>query len=206
MDDESKSLFSARKKDWWNNACLNYMRGGNTWTGYSMGYKNGADILCNHVDLTQRSQDTLIFPIIFLYRHYLELIIKEILSDCAKILEEDIKFKHHNLSSYWEMVKSNCSRAVEDEIPSDMKDQIENVIRQLICVDKGSDAFRYPFRTDGTPTLQGITHINIKQFSEQVSKASDALEAISSMLSVIVEMKSEHQANMRQLYGSTQEY
>ena len=166
-----------------------------------MGYKNGADILSQYVDSTQRHQDTLVYPILFLYRHYLELMIKEILTDCAKILDEKITFKHHNLSAYWEEAKDKCFKALEEKIPEDMIVPIENMVRQLVEVDKSSDAFRYPCRKDGSATLEGMTHINIKRVSEEIAKTSDALEAISAALSVAVETKADHEANMRQLYG-----
>lgn len=201
MTDDSESIFSARKKDPWNNACLNFMFGGNTWTGYSMGYKNGADILSQYVDSTQRHQDTLVYPILFLYRHYLEIILKKILIDCAKVLDEKISFKHHNISTYWKTAKDKCQKLLEEKIPDDMVTSVENIIRQLADIDKASDAFRYPCHIDGSPSLHGITHINIKQVSEEISKASEALEAISAAMHVVVEMKADHAANMRQLYG-----
>ena len=204
MGNDSKNIFSARKTDWWNNACLNFMHGSNTWTAYSMGYKNGADVLSNYVDSTQQHQDTLIYPILFLHRHYLELIIKEILTDCAKILEEKITFKHHDLSIYWEEVKAKCLKSLGEKIPDNMITPIESAVRQLVEIDKSSDAFRYPCRKDGSATLPGITHINIKRVSEEIAKASEALEAISAALSVAVEMKAEHEATMRQLYGCPQ--
>ncbi|HMK50182.1 MAG TPA: hypothetical protein VK435_09020, partial [Thermodesulfovibrionales bacterium] len=63
--------------DWWHNACLNYMH--DSWPAYIIGYKKAADILVRHIKQKRRSQDTLVYPIIFLYRQYLELAIKNLI-------------------------------------------------------------------------------------------------------------------------------
>ena len=192
----SKDIFKARKADWWNNACFNFNPTGNRWTGYSMGYKHGADILADYVDKTAKYQDTLVYPILFLYRHYLELIIKEILTDCAYVLDEKANFKHHNLSNYWVDLKNKCLQIVGQSIPSSLTDPIESVVGQISHVDAISDAFRYPCKKDGAPTLQGIQYINIKQVNEELAKASDALEAISATIYHAVEMTSESRSAM----------
>lgn len=103
-------IFSGRTSDWWNNACLNYTYGENTWLGYSTGYKRGASILAGYVDSQQEYQDTLIFPILFLYRHYIELMLKQILKNCTVIMENSITFKTHNLKGYWELAKSSVPK------------------------------------------------------------------------------------------------
>ena len=79
MDKEKKKIdiFTYRSEDWWNNACLNFMEGKNTWYGYFRGYQRAAELLVQYVDCEKQYQDTLVFPIIFLYRHYLELILKD---------------------------------------------------------------------------------------------------------------------------------
>ena len=91
--------------------------------------------------------------------------------------------------------------ALEEKIPGDITSPIENIVRQLTEVDRSSDAFRYPCHRDGSATLESMTHINIKRVSEEIAKASDALEAISAALSVAVEAKADHEVSMRQLYG-----
>lgn len=189
--DKNEDIFSARKEDWWNNACLNFQQGGNSWTIYSMGYKSAADILVNYIDKNHTEQDTLLYPIIFLYRHYLELIIKDILIDIGKIQNLKYDLNQHKLSKYWKEIKEQCPKIFKDPIPNDYIESIEIVINQLELVDQKSDAFRYPCHRDGTPTLIEFTHINIKKFSEPLQRTSKALEAIGCIVSMVLEQQNE---------------
>ncbi len=63
-------LFGA-DSDWWHNACPNYAW--NPWHAYSTGYRCAADILVAFIDSSGREQDTLVYPIVFLYRSILNL-------------------------------------------------------------------------------------------------------------------------------------
>jgi len=190
-EDRKVNIFSGRTFDGWNNACLNFTHGKNTWLGYSTGYKRGATILSGFVCNQQGYQDTLIFPILFLYRHYIELMLKQILNNCAVLLEKQIKFKHHNLKEYWELVKDNTPKCAGEPLPKEYIDAVDNIISQLDEVDRASDAFRYPSRKDGTPTLPGIKLINIKQLSEEMDKISGMLEGIELTLDSIIDYRNE---------------
>ena len=63
---------------WWHNACLNFASMNNKWNLYAEGYKQAGDLLVKHVMDTQSEQDILVYPIFFLYRHYIELRSKDI--------------------------------------------------------------------------------------------------------------------------------
>ena len=76
-------------------------------------------------------------------------------------------------------------------MPKEYIDAVDNVISQLDEVDRASDAFRYPSRKDGTPTLPGIKLINIKQLSEEMDKISGMLEGIELTLDSIIDYKNE---------------
>jgi len=198
--DDKVNIFSGRTSDGWNNACLNFTHGKNTWLGYSIGYKRGAAILSDFVCNQQEYQDTLIFPILFLYRHYIELMLKKILSNCAVVSEKDIKFKHHNLKKYWELAKENIKMCSEDPLPKEFIISIDSIVDQLNDVDSASDAFRYPSRKDGTPTLSGITYVNIKQLSEEIDKISGMLEGIELTLESIIDYRNEHLSSLENNY------
>jgi hypothetical protein len=195
-EDHKVNIFSGRTLDGWNNACLNFTHGKNTWLGYSTGYKRGAAILSGFVCNQQEYQDTLIFPILFLYRHYIELMLKQILSNCAVLLEKQIKFKHHNLQEYWELAKVNIEQCSEDPLPKEFIISIDSIVAQLNGVDSASDAFRYPSRKNGTPTLPGIKYINIKQLSEEMDKISGILEGIEMTLNSIIDYKNEYLSSL----------
>lgn len=75
MPRKEDKLFEGSLPDWENNACIDMMHGGSY--PYINGYLYAARLLVNEVTSTQRHQDTLVYPAIFLYRHYIELQLKD---------------------------------------------------------------------------------------------------------------------------------
>ena len=83
--------------DWRMNACVNWGGG----TLYSDGYKTAADTLVNQVAADRYTSDTLVYPIVFCYRQYLELLLKALLEE-ARLrfhIDEGIPVKHQCSSS-----------------------------------------------------------------------------------------------------------
>lgn len=89
--------------DWQNNACLNYLP--DHGTAYTEGYRRAADILINHIDDTGRDQDFLVYPVLFLYRHHLELLIKQVIGLALALTEDPDQYPYkkdnHNLNTLW---------------------------------------------------------------------------------------------------------
>ena len=71
--------------DWRFNACLNWTN--DTLELYVIGYKEAADKLVENIMDTPRYQDTLVFPICFLYRQYIELRLKELIKSGRCLLD-----------------------------------------------------------------------------------------------------------------------
>ncbi len=83
--------------DWRNNACLNPFR--NEDYQYIAGFRLAAEILVESVTTNHREQDSLIFPIMYNYRHYLELSLKRMISMGCCLLDQSRLNSHgHNLS------------------------------------------------------------------------------------------------------------
>ena len=69
-------LFS-RAEDWQNNACISAFCGSEF--AYAEGYRLAANALVEHTGGTSRDLDFLIYPTVFLYRHHLELVLKQVI-------------------------------------------------------------------------------------------------------------------------------
>ena len=83
-------LFSG-DDDWHNNACLNEWSRDHGAT-YAAGYRRAAELLIEHIDTKGRDQDVLVYPVVFLYRHHVELALKRIISICLlQIDDPDVK-------------------------------------------------------------------------------------------------------------------
>jgi len=176
-------------EDWWNNACLNYTS--NTWDLYATGYKEAADNLAKSVDETRHHADLFVYPIVFLYRHYLELRLKDLLMMGQELTARPQDLKHiHRIDILWSM----CRPILEEVWPNSERealDAVEDCIKQFVKVDPASMSFRYPATKDGKPTLPDIKHINLRNLKDVLARTSALLEGASMGISSHLDNKRE---------------
>ena len=145
----------ASDSDWHNNACLNYMP--DHGTAYTEGYRRAADILINHIDESGRDQDFLVYPVLFLYRHHLELLIKQIIGLALALAEDPDKHQYkkddHNLNNLWPLAQKLILEVDDSYRPSDFK-IVKEVVKALHQADERATDFRYARRNDGTRSLE----------------------------------------------------
>lgn len=99
--------------DWYHNACLNWRY--DNWELYASGYKTAAHILVQYVVDTRSERDTLVFPIVFNYRQYIELRCKEIIRVGRILSNEPAEFPlTHDLLKLWKV----CREIIADTEPS----------------------------------------------------------------------------------------
>lgn len=163
-----------------NNACVNFSWNPNY--GYAMGYKKAADFLAeNAVDYQQ--QDFLVYPTVFLYRHYIELRLKHIIDYGRQFLDTGKDFpKHHGINDLWGEAKKILIKIAAD-ITIDNEFKItENVIYHFNNIDPKSMAFRYPTDKKGEKHLDGLRYINLIKLAKNMGKVENFLESSLCML------------------------
>ncbi|EPV5021999.1 hypothetical protein ACVGXO_03800 [Enterobacter hormaechei] len=188
----SGSGLLASDSDWHNNACLNYMP--DHGTAYTEGYRRAADILIKHIDESRLDQDFLVYPVLFLYRHHIELLIKQIIGLALALAEDPDKYQYkkddHNLNTLWPLAQKLLLEVDDCYRSSDFR-LIKEVVKELHKADRRATDFRYARRNDGTRSLEGIHYINTRRFGEKMGAASDSLDAIDSGLRYLLEQRSE---------------
>lgn len=171
-------LFSTQE-DWWNNACLNWSH--SDWSLYADGYKEAADALVDRVEKRSGGQDTLVYPILFLYRQYFELQLKLCIRTVRRLLDQGHDFpKGHRLEKLWEDLHGLLRRAFPDE-PIGELDETGRLVCEFAKVDPLSTAFRYPIDNDGNPSLPGIQYINLRNVRDVVAKMAVLLDGTYTM-------------------------
>jgi hypothetical protein len=138
---------------------------GDPWRGYAEGYKQAADLLAQHVVEAQRDCDHLIYPIGFLYRHALEVLLKDILHRGGHGHRNG-----HDLLPLWQ----ECRGVIEERcyaIERSDLDAAEAVIRQFADKDRESTVFRYPAHKDGRPSFPRDERINLKTLATVAGRA-----------------------------------
>ena len=184
--------------DWWNNAVLNRMTGEEWWV-YAEGYARGAEILVRHVVDGNRDLDFLVYPIVFLYRHHLELALKDLIRGAGDLLGKRCKPPNtHELDVLWKRAKT-LLKEVWPKGDEETLTAVEQRITELAGVDKNSISFRYPKNNnDRTPSLPlDLTHINIRTLGEVMAEIIAFLSACRLGISSIKEARDEYERDMR---------
>ncbi len=160
--------------DWKNNACLNFSH--DMWEGYISGYRLAGDIAVEHVKNEGRDQDFLVYPIVFLYRQYLELRLKDIIKNGYQLFDLNESFsQNYNVGQLWKSAREIMERAWPNEATKEL-DAIESCVNEFCRIDPTSTSFRYPQDKKGKRALEGLTHINLRNLAEIINKLADFLD------------------------------
>ncbi len=158
------------------------------WYHLMNGYKDAADFLVAHTAETRGDLRKLGNPIMFLYRHHLELALKDLIRDCRGLLRRDEIFpKTHRIDELWQV----CCGLLH-EISPGMSDneEIQHTTRLLADfqkIDPMSVAFRYPEDKDRNPPVLGEAAFDLSTVRDVVGKISLLLECISEHVSTLEE-------------------
>lgn len=203
-------LFRGDLPDWANNACLNVLRNGDI-TAYTEGYRRGAEQLVQHVVEHQRDRDFLVYPIIFLYRHHLELALKRIIRRSPRLLNRELTdsetshLKKHRLDLLWGDLKPMFTEIYEavgwGKPDAADVEGADDYIRQLSRLDPYSLSFRYAHSNEGKSLLpEDLTHINLRHFAEMMSRLVSYIDGIDTGTSVVNEWHDDMEAGYQNGY------
>lgn len=124
--------------------------------GYRETSKELLDKLIQDKQLDWLKIDSKIYPILFLFRHYLEIIQKDIIRHTnlvkSKSATDEIGFEpEHSLKKLWEQLRPIIEENYQNydaELKKKCRlgdDAVEELITELDSLDSGSYGFRYPF-------------------------------------------------------------
>ena len=136
--------------DWQANACVN---GIDDSTAYQDGYRRAALHLAEHVCDAGRGQDFLVYPIVYLYRHHIELTLRSIISVACFLVDHTLTERdlntlgRHDLAKLWKLARPLlnpiCALGGSPSLPPDDLDGIDFYIMQLHRHDPDGQRFRY---------------------------------------------------------------
>jgi hypothetical protein len=175
------------------NACLNY--GLDNWMVYADGYWKAAELLVEHVEATQADQDFLIFPVLFLYRQYVELRLKQLTKSSNDLLGRSNTVSHtHDLGALWSETARQLAEVGEafgDPPDPNQLSDTERRIRDLEVVDPVSMTFRYPEDRRRRAHLEGVSHINFGVVRAEINRIAEVLDGAELSLSVMRDWRDE---------------
>lgn len=139
---------------------------------YSEGYKQAGNIIYAHVK-NIGDNNTLVYPIVFVFRQCLELKLKELITLGYRHLAIfDQTFpNNHNLVCLWVIYRKKILPKIDSSINSEMLDGVERLIQEFQREDTNSSNFRYPIKKglDRKPSLQCQT-LDLENFLVAINK------------------------------------
>lgn len=135
------------------------------------GYKDAGDALIQSL-LDNGRNDGLVLPILFCYRHYMELRIKDIIEILNMIEDEGEHYSRtHDLKDLWSDLRSKVEM---DEDDQEAFESVEHCVMEFHEVDEKSMNFRY-YKCDFLLKQIDLGHLH--SVMEKIAKFLDALLA-----------------------------
>jgi hypothetical protein len=142
---------------------------------YIEGYRLAAEFLIERIADTGFDQDFLVYPICFLYRHYVELSLKDIIGTGQELVDEDSAPPGgHELRRLWAKARIHIEREFSGEISQ--LNRADELVAELAGTDPTSQTFRYRVDNRGRAHLAGQEVLNLGQFAEAMRELSLFLE------------------------------
>jgi len=180
---EDDRLFQNEKNGatWKLNACLGYSHA--SLFSVAQKYKESADTLTATAVRGEIMLDKAILPIAFLYRHVLELLIKDIIFTARRVEDEGNNYpQEHNLEILWPEAMRLLKKHYGKEAPKEL-DYMQPIIDDFHTHDPWSFSFRYPTDKKGNPTQGSFWKINLRNFYEVMNRVYSLLSSIAGDLS-----------------------
>lgn len=165
-----------------------------SWTGdpkddfglFAKGYISAAERLAADLLQAPRFSDYSAYPVVFLYRHALELSLKHIIYRCAKLgalkYIDAIGDQLHNNHRLPELMAAAVA-SLELLFPGDsflaaLSPRCRQTCVELSAVDPDSYAFRYPMNKKGEYSTPKHLVLNLAAFAEHMSGSLEDLDTV----------------------------
>lgn len=155
-----------------------------TFDNYANCYKNGANTFIDKSLNDRELRDDLIYPLVFIIRHYIEIRLKSMIQELNYYLEFKSDFPNgHNLILLWDKFASKY-KASGGNTNRDEFNTMKCLIKEFHDVDPNSEAFRYPVDKKGevTQTMEFINYLHLQDTFEKVCNLLDGISNETSIL------------------------
>lgn len=161
------------------------------WCLYADGYRKAANLLVERCE-TFYDRNTLIYPIAFLYRQYVELALKEFILDGNKVVLTPYPLpKHHNLDELWAVCRKIIRERRVPMSPGDLAG-VQDGIQEFSKFDPTSEAFRYPMDKHGAPsTPAAAKSLSIRGLAQAMAELAARLRKLDGLIGADVDLERE---------------
>lgn len=168
------------------------------------GYYRASRVLAERI-VAQReaytpSEPGLWLPMVFSFRHYVELSLKSLLRKAATLASLDLRpqvaglprpgkkmLKHHELVPLWEALKKVWRAVARPQDIGEVDDAVEELVRELHDWDPGSTFFRYPDHEGRVHPQEKIPTIDLDRWLDVTERLHQYFEAWDSYLDMLLD-------------------
>jgi hypothetical protein len=171
---------------------------------YDKGYRTAAGLLTKHVIETNTDKNILVFPILYLYRHHIELVLKRLTVMGAYLVDKELskaetdQLSKHRLDLLWNnfrpILEAVCKEVGWKPPAKEDIEGVDSYIRQMTAVDLDGQGARYVVSKKGEPSMLHLTTINIRVFADGMERLGDFLEGLDAGFAAMEEIKSDMHA------------
>lgn len=163
------------------------------WEQYAYGYRNAFEWIFDHWPIAGCKPDPIIFPQLFLCRHYIEIRLKELIQASQKLLSLPGDWpQRHDLELLWSRLRPLLEKVWPDG-PVETLDYAEKIILEFHHQDPTSMTFRYPIDRVGARHLPDVESLNLFELKKAMNQISNFLDACSDGVSVYMDGLQYHQ-------------
>lgn len=149
------------------NACVGTNGGPYDFKDYALGYFQAANALGRELDekrgLTELSIDVVIYPLLYLYRQGIELMLKHYIYDRKERLKND---REHDLKKLWAQSSIEMKQLLEPvfgkERLLEVMGRIEDFAMKMHTLDPRGEVMRFPEDPYGNLFLQDYWIVNVE--------------------------------------------
>jgi hypothetical protein len=161
------------------------------WYKFAHGYKIAAEVLISRLNERGVISERVCLPILFLYRHYVELSLKALLLDLGELTDGDQEIPgSHALIPLWKNLRTRLL-GFDPGQESPWLDRAEVLIKELDTLDPRSFTFRYPVSKAGARLLPGPISFDMNHFREVAEELEMVIEGAGAMLDQYLSLKHE---------------
>lgn len=159
------------------NAVIDWAQSG--WGGmyrYAEGYRVAATAVFDTVASGEQRADWMVWPLVHLWRHHLELALKWLIATATAPREGAPYPEHHDLVKLWREARPHLEKIAPSAYEYEI---VEANIRELQDVDPRGTGFRYPFdRGSRKASLpEAPDEVNLPNFHRRMEAISNFLDA-----------------------------
>ncbi len=137
------------------------------------GYNEAANHLVDKALEDRHERESLIFPILFLYRHYLELQLKYFISTYGRHAGIEPDWNTHKLTFLWRRFKEILDEFMgEAQDPGNADTTVEKIVAQFAKMDPRSFSYRYPCDRKGRPVSIAQNNLDLKTLKDVMNGVS----------------------------------